>query len=107
VKKFIPVQRGTREHKFLVGNLDLDASVVSTPWTFKFPAGPGTSGFVLTTDGAGTLSWSAIGAASDSTTPYYIPSGEVFTNNLNKQNLFSQAILVDGTLEINGQLLEV
>lgn len=106
---FYPKQRGTSEDKFKIGlnGLDLDTSNLTYPWTWKFPATPGTAGYALTTDGTGVLSWSAVGAAADSTTPYYIPVGETFTNNINRQNLFSTSITVDGVLEVNGLLINV
>lgn len=40
-------------------------------------------------------------------TPYYIPSGETFTVPVNKQALFSETIINDGTLVVDGLLLEV
>lgn len=106
-KPYIPAQRGTANDKFRIGDVDIDASVAVSPWSFVLPPTPGTSGYVLTTDGSGILSWTAVGAASDSTTPYYIPVGETFTNNINRQNLFSATIVVDGTLEVDGLLINV
>lgn len=68
----------------------------------------GNPGDVLTSQGDGQpVVWASAGAASDNTTPYYIPVGETFTNNLNRQNLFHTSIFVDGTLEVNGLLIEV
>ena len=108
MKNYIPAQRGTSQDKFeLAQTLDLDASLVSTPWAFVFPAGPGTAGYVLTSSGGGQMTWSAVGAAADQTTPYYIPVGETFTNKVNRQNLFSTSITVDGVLEVNGLLINV
>lgn len=109
-KNYIPSQRGTTQTAFKIGapgGIDLDASAASSPWTLTLPAGPGTSGYVLATNGSGATSWIAVGAASDSTTPYYIPVGELFVNNLNRQNLFNTPIIIDGDLEINGLLIEV
>lgn len=101
--------RGTTENQFDVGTqkVTLDSTAVSVPWNFKFPVNAGTNGYVLQTDGAGNLVWAAVGAASDNTTPYYIPVGETFVNNINRQNLFHATIVVDGTLEVNGLLIEV
>ena len=107
MKKFIPLQRGTRESQFLIGKVDLDASDTLTPWTFGLPVGPGSPGYVLQTDGTGVTSWAAVGAASDSTVPYFIPTGETFVVNLFRQALFSTSIDVEGTLEVNGLLIEV
>jgi hypothetical protein len=106
---FYPKQRGTSETAFKIGftKIDLDTSNIISPWTWTFPATPGTAGYVLQTDGTGVLSWAAVGAASDSTTPYYIPVGETFINHINRQNLFSTSITVDGTLEVDGLLINV
>lgn len=109
-KNYIPSQRGTTQAAFKIhapGGIDIDASAASTPWTLTLPAGPGTAGYVLATNGSGATSWIAVGSASDNTTPYYIPTGELFVNNLNRQNLFNVPITIDGTLEINGLLVEV
>jgi len=108
MKKFRPNQAGTTADTFDIGRkVTLDTSAVSLPWNFKFPATAGTAGFTLATDGAGNLYWAAVGAATDSTTPYFIPIGETFVNNLNRQSLWSTTILVEGTLEVNGILEEV
>lgn len=109
-KNYIPSQRGTTQTAFKIGapgGIDIDAGAATTPWTLTLPAGPGTSGFVLATNGAGATSWIAVGAASDSTTPYYIPPGETFTNNVNRQNLFNTTIVIDGDLVVDGLLIQV
>lgn len=100
---------GTTKDAFEIGlkGITIAQPNVSSPWTLTLPPAPGTSGYALTTDGFGVTSWSAIGAASDSTTPYFIPTGETFTNNLNRQNLFSANIDVEGVLVVDGQLIEV
>lgn len=67
----------------------------------------GSSGQVLTTNGSGGLSWSAGSAGGDGLMPYYIPVGETYTIPENKQGLFSLPITVDGTLEVDGILVEV
>lgn len=43
----------------------------------------------------------------DRTLPYYIPEAEVFTVNDNRPALMYLDIIIDGTLELNGALLEV
>jgi len=106
---FYPKQRGTSEGKFKIGfaGVDLDTSNVISPWTWKFPSTPGSAGYALITDGSGVLSWAAVGAAADSTTPYFIPVGETFTNSENRQSLFTTPITVDGDLVVNGLLIQV
>lgn len=109
-KNFIPNQRGTTNDKFKIGansGVDLDTSAVSSPYPFVFPPTAGTSGYVLSTDGTGNLSWVAVGAASDNTTPYFIPTGDAFTNNLYRQNLFETSIDIEGTLVVDGLLIQV
>lgn len=100
---------GTSKDQFQVGlsGITLDASSISVPWTWVFPASPGASGYVLQTDGTGVLSWAAVGAAADSTVPYFIPASTTYTVNENKQALFATSIDVEGTLEVNGLLIEV
>lgn len=69
---------------------------------------PTTAGQVLTSNGAGVApTWQAPGAASDTTTPYYVPTGETFTVNLYKQALFTLPITIDGTIVLDGILVEV
>ncbi len=110
---FYPKQSGTTVQSFAIGagtgknQFTIDASSLTTNTTWIIPNGNGTAGYVLSTDGTGNLSWIAVGSAQDQTTPYYIPTGETFTNNVNRQNLFSTAIEVDGTLEVDGLLIQV
>jgi len=69
----------------------------------------GSSGQVLTTNGSGGLSWanSGGGGSGDGLMPYYIPVGETYTIPENRQGLFVLPITIDGTLEIDGILVEV
>jgi hypothetical protein len=111
MKSFFPKQRGTTETSFFIGpagapNIDLDTTEVSTPYSFTFPAGPGTDGYALTWGLTG-LEWTAIGSAADSTVPYRIPVGQSFTVNENRQALWAMPIDVEGTLEVNGILVQV
>jgi hypothetical protein len=56
------------------------------------------------TDESGTRGYWPI---PDGTVPYFIPDGETYTVNLYKQALFNMIIDVEGTLEVNGFLIEV
>jgi hypothetical protein len=69
----------------------------------------GTTGQGIITDGSGTLSFGSTGIAANSATnmPYYINSGDTYVVNANLQGLYSQAIEIDGTLEVDGILIEV
>lgn len=100
---------GTTLPTFDIGlsKFTFDTAAISSPWTLTLPAGPGAPGFVLSTDGAGATSWVAVGSAADSTVPYRIPTATSYVVNENKQALFAMSIDVEGTLEVNGILLEV
>jgi hypothetical protein len=71
----------------------------------------GTDGYVLTTDGAGNLSWAAGGGGGNtsitSPMPYVINAGETYYVTANHQGLFSQPITIDGTFQIDGVLEDV
>lgn len=102
--------KGTSESSFDIGlspRQTFDASALTANRVWILPDSDGVSGYVLSTNGAGVLSWIAAGAAQDQTTPYHIPVGDTFTNNLNKQNLFSIDIDIEGTLVVDGILAEV
>jgi hypothetical protein len=100
---------GTTLPTFDIGlsKFTFDTAAISSPWTLTLPAGPGAAGYVLSTDGSGVTSWVAVGSAADSTVPYFIPAATSFIVNENKQALFGMTIDVEGTLEVNGILLEV
>ena len=70
----------------------------------------GTSNQFLRTDGAGNLSFDDIGNLSSNRVavmPYLIPTGESYILNNNFQGLYSQAITIDGELEVDGMLIEI
>ena len=98
----------TTKSQFGIGydKVVLDTGAVISPWVWTFPATPGTTGYILQTDGTGTLSWVQPPAAADQT-PYYLPVGETFKVFMNKQVLFSREIEVDGELEVDGDLIQV
>jgi hypothetical protein len=54
------------------GTVQIQGSPSSGSWTLTFPTGPGTSGQVLQTDGAGTLSWTSAPTLTSITTPLVI-----------------------------------
>ena len=69
----------------------------------------GTTGQGIITDGAGALSFGSTGQAANSATnmPYFIASGDNYVINNNLQGLYSEVIDIEGTLEIDGILIEV
>jgi hypothetical protein len=98
---------GTTKTQFEIGlnKITLDAGSITFPWTLTLPTGPGQAGQVLQTDGAGITSWAAPDIGDQ--TPYYLPNNEIFTVRTNKQVLFAEPIEVDGTLVVDGQLIEL
>ena len=72
--------------------------------------GGGSNGQYLKTDGVGNLIWDGIGNIASNRAapmPYLIPTGESYIVNENFQGLYSQAITIDGELEVDGILIEV
>lgn len=69
----------------------------------------GSNGQAITTDGNGNLSFTTISAESNraAVMPYLIPTGESYIVNENFQGLYSQAITIDGELEVDGMLIEI
>ena len=100
---------GTTKPVFSIGPLtkplSLDTTNYTVPHLLKFPDNDGSSGYVLDTDGAGNLNWVPAGGSMQ--TPYYIPLTETFTVDTDSQVLFSESITIDGTLIIDGDLIDV
>jgi hypothetical protein len=69
----------------------------------------GSTGQAITTDGTGNLVFSTISSESNraAVMPYLIPTGESYIVNENFQGLYSQAITIDGELEVDGMLIEI
>ena len=70
----------------------------------------GSNGQYLATDGAGNLNWQNLGNLSSNRAapmPYLIPTGESYIVNENFQGLYTQAITIDGELEVDGMLIEM
>ena len=61
----------------------------------------------LKTDGNGNLSFSTVGGDTAGMMPFFIPVGETYIIPENKQGLFALPIEIQGTLEVNGILVEV
>lgn len=67
----------------------------------------GSSGQVLSTDGFGNLTFTDSGSNSAAPMPYKINTGDSFIVPENFQGLFAYPITIDGTLEVDGVLIEV
>lgn len=66
----------------------------------------GSAGQSIVTDGAGNLSF-ATASSSMAPMPYQIDTGQEYVLPIKFQGLFSFPITIDGSLEINGILIEV
>jgi len=68
----------------------------------------GANGQVIKTDGNGVLSFGDSASGYEAATmPYYIANSETYTVAENLQGLFSQPIEIDGTIDVEGVLIEV
>lgn len=67
----------------------------------------GSSGQVLTTDGAGNLSFSTPSSGGADLMPFFIPVGETYTIGNNRQGLFALPITIEGDLVVDGILIQV
>lgn len=67
----------------------------------------GNSGQALLTDGNGNLSFGNVTSNRAAPMPYLIPTGESYIVNTNFQGLYTQAITIDGELEVDGMLIEM
>ncbi len=90
------------------GNVSFTGANVSLGAVANLHITGGSSGQVLTTDGAGNLSFTTgSGSSSAAPMPYQIDTGETATVPDKYQGLFSYPITIDGTLEVDGVLIEV
>lgn len=68
----------------------------------------GSNNQVLTTDGSGNLSWSTVSVSqSAAPMPIVIDAGNTLTIQANYQGLFGTPLIVEGTLEVDGVLIDV
>ena len=68
----------------------------------------GTTGQAIITDGAGNLTFGNVTVAADpAPMPTYIPVGDVITISANYQGLFGYPITIDGTMTVDGVLIDV
>lgn len=105
---YYPKQSGTTETSFALGKgygkepFTLDASTITAPTTWTLP--DNASGY-LQNDSTGALTWaSSVGA---DWTPVTINIGDTFTVPTNTQVLFAESIDVEGTLVVDGDLIDV
>ena len=68
----------------------------------------GSSGQAIITDGSGNLTFGNVSAAADpAPMPTYIAAGNTVTINANYQGLFGYPITIDGTMTVDGVLVDV
>jgi len=68
----------------------------------------GTTGQAIITDGAGNLTFGNVTVAADpAPMPTYIPVGDVITISANYQGLFGYPITIDGTMTVDGVLIDI
>jgi hypothetical protein len=68
----------------------------------------GTTGQAIITDGAGNLTFGNVTVAADpAPMPTYIPVGDLITISANYQGLFGYPITIDGTMTVDGVLIDV
>lgn len=96
-------------YAFILGSVSSN-NATDTELNALYPAaGPGQSAIGPETvyQSLGSGNWRRLGGVDDSTVPYYIPEDEVYIVRNNKQALYHMSIEIDGSLEIDGFLLEV
>ena len=67
----------------------------------------GSNGQAITTDGSGNLIFATVISNSAAPMPYNIPLGDSFIVPDNFQGLFAYPITIDGTLEVDGYLIDM
>ena len=68
----------------------------------------GSNGYVLSTDGSSNLSWKNVtNLQSPAPMPIVIDSGNTLTISANYQGLYGTPITIDGTLVVDGALVDV
>lgn len=94
----------------VTGNLTTDTITVNSHANLgnvgNVYIGGGTNGQVLSTDGAGNLNWTT-GGSGQGLMPFFIPINTTYTVQQYQQGLFSIPITIEGTLEVDGILVQV
>ena len=90
-------------------NLDVSSGLSDLGAVGNITITGGSANQAIITDGAGNLSFGEAGLPADSAAvmPYIINASESYTVGANLQGLFSQPIEIDGTLDVEGILIEV
>jgi len=90
------------------GNLTISDANVTLGAVGNVHISGGTDGYLLKTNGSGTLTWvDPATTQSPAPMPYIVSTGETLTIPEYYQGLFGMPITIDGTIVINGYLVEV
>ncbi len=90
------------------GNLLLSEANVTLGNVANIHISGGNSGYLLRTDGAGNLTWTdASSTQSAAPMPIVVDTGNTLTISSNYQGLFGTPLTINGTLEIDGALIDV
>lgn len=90
------------------GNLLVSESNVTLGSVSNLHISGGNSGYLLETNGNGTLSWiDAASTQSPAPMPLVVDEGNTLTISSNYQGLFGTPLTINGTLDIDGILVDV
>ncbi len=90
------------------GNLLVSESNVTLGNVSNLHISGGNSGYLLETNGNGTLSWiDAASTQSPAPMPLVVDEGNTLTISSNYQGLFGTPLTINGTLDIDGILVDV
>lgn len=98
----------TTSNLVATGNVNLTGPNVSLGAVANLHISGGSSGYVLTTDGSSNLSWvTPSSTQSPAPMPIVIDSGNTLTISANYQGLFGTPLTINGTLVVDGALIDV
>lgn len=101
--KYFNVKKGVTTGNLLVSDSNVTLGNVSNIHIFG-----GSNGYVLSTDGSGILSWvDAAATQSAAPMPIVVDEGNTLTITANYQGLFGTPLTINGTLIIDGALVDV
>jgi hypothetical protein len=101
--KYFNVKQGLTTGNILVSDANVTLGNVS-----NLHISGGNSGYFLSTNGNGTLSWADASASVPADTmPIVVDEGNTLTIRSNYQGLFGTPLTINGNLEIDGVLVDV
>jgi len=101
--KYFNIRKGMTTGNLLVSDSNVTLGNVSNVHIFG-----GNTGYLLSTDGTGTLTWVDPSASqSAAPMPIVVDEGNTLTISANYQGLFGTTLTINGTLVIDGSLIDV